>query len=236
MAVNIDTVYQRVLSIANKEQRGYITHLEFNLLANQASLDVFEQYFYDKSQSERNPGNNSDYADMGSMLDEKISIFVTSAGVAGGQTLPVDLHRLGSVFVGAGLIGRREATYPDHKDWWHIQNTPLLQPTDLRPIYIRDANNIFVFGDNSAQITANVGCNYIRQPLRVEWGYDVVGPMGAKKALYNATRAVNFEHHRSDESELVMKILELAGVIVQDPGIVQYADQEDIKKIQQEKA
>ena len=40
--VNIDTVYQRVLAIANKEQRGYITPLEFNLLANQASLDVFD--------------------------------------------------------------------------------------------------------------------------------------------------------------------------------------------------
>ena len=31
MAVNIDTVYQRVLAIANKEQRGYITPQEFNL-------------------------------------------------------------------------------------------------------------------------------------------------------------------------------------------------------------
>ena len=44
--VNIDTVYQRVLAIANKEQRGYITPLEFNLLANQAQLDVFEQYSF----------------------------------------------------------------------------------------------------------------------------------------------------------------------------------------------
>ena len=45
MAVNIDNVYQKVLVIANKEQRGYITPLEFNLLANQAQQDIFEQYF-----------------------------------------------------------------------------------------------------------------------------------------------------------------------------------------------
>ena len=32
MAVNVDKVYQRVLAIANKEQRGYITPQEFNLL------------------------------------------------------------------------------------------------------------------------------------------------------------------------------------------------------------
>ena len=46
--VYIDTVYQRVLAIANKEQRGYITPLEFNLLANQAQMDIFEQYFFFK--------------------------------------------------------------------------------------------------------------------------------------------------------------------------------------------
>ena len=43
---NVDTVYQRVLALANKEQRGYITPQEFNLLANKAQLIIFEQYFY----------------------------------------------------------------------------------------------------------------------------------------------------------------------------------------------
>ena len=47
---NINTVYQTVLALANKEQRGYITPQEFNLFAKQAQLDIFEQYFYDLSQ------------------------------------------------------------------------------------------------------------------------------------------------------------------------------------------
>ena len=58
MSVNIDTVYQRVLNIANKEQRGYITPQEFNLFANQAQMDIFEQYFYDLNQFSRIPGND----------------------------------------------------------------------------------------------------------------------------------------------------------------------------------
>ena len=29
--ISIDTVYQRVLALANKEQRGYVTPLEYNL-------------------------------------------------------------------------------------------------------------------------------------------------------------------------------------------------------------
>ena len=60
MAVSIDTVYQRVLSVANKEQRGYVTPQEFNLFANQAQMDIFEQYFYDLNQFSRLKGNNTE--------------------------------------------------------------------------------------------------------------------------------------------------------------------------------
>ena len=75
MAVTIDTVYQRVLSILNKEQRGYITPQEFNLLANQAQMEIFEQYFYDLNQFLRLPGNETEYSDMVNILNEKIAIF-----------------------------------------------------------------------------------------------------------------------------------------------------------------
>jgi len=75
MAVNIDTVYQRVLAISNKEQRGYITPLEFNLMANQAQLDIFNQYFYDLGQFKRLPKYDLEYSDSVAFLEEKMSIF-----------------------------------------------------------------------------------------------------------------------------------------------------------------
>ena len=74
MAVSVDTVYQRVLALANKEQRGYITPQEFNLFANQAQMEIFEQYFYDINQFGRVPGNNTEYSDMLDILREKIAI------------------------------------------------------------------------------------------------------------------------------------------------------------------
>ena len=231
--VNIDTVYQRVLAIANKEQRGYITPLEYNLLANQAQLDVFEQYFYDKSQAERTPGNDTDYSDVSSMLNEKISFFERTQPVASGQFLPADIYRLGSVRVTTPNGRDVEAEYIDHKDWLYIQNAPLLRPTSNRPVYIRDQDRIWVYGDSIInQLTGGVNCTYIRQPIQVEWPYDVI----AEKALYNAGRAVHFEHHPSEETTLVLKILELAGVIIEDPNVVQYANQKMTQDIQQEKA
>ena len=41
----IDTVYQKVLTFANKEQRGYMTPQEFNNIGNQVQLEIFEKYF-----------------------------------------------------------------------------------------------------------------------------------------------------------------------------------------------
>ena len=73
--VNIDTVYQKVLAIANKEQRGYITPQEFNLFADYAQKDIFEKYFYDVNQFKRVPGNSTDYSNMLNNLEEKISLF-----------------------------------------------------------------------------------------------------------------------------------------------------------------
>ena len=107
MAVNIDTVYQRVLAMANKEQRGYITPQEFNLHANQAQMNIFEQYFYDTHQFQATQkGNSSEYSDMIDLLSEKITPFekykiaVSMSGNTG--TLATDLYRLGTVFYAVG--------------------------------------------------------------------------------------------------------------------------------------
>ena len=80
--VNVDTVYQRVLTIANKEQRGYVTPLEFNLLANQAQLEIFESYFVELNQALAVPGNESEYSDIVKTLNGKISIFKTEAALS----------------------------------------------------------------------------------------------------------------------------------------------------------
>jgi len=43
--VNINEVYKIVLTITNKDNRGYITPEEFNNLADQAQNEIFESYF-----------------------------------------------------------------------------------------------------------------------------------------------------------------------------------------------
>ena len=58
------------------------------------------------------------------------------------------------------------------------------------------------------------------------------------KALYNANAndLQNFELHPSEETDLVIKILSLAGITIKDQGLYQMGLGEDNKSIQQEKS
>lgn len=78
MASLINTVRATVLSIANKNNFGYITPNDFNLYAKQAQLDIFEDYFYQYNSQivkQNTRVSGSDYADIVKNLEEVINIF-----------------------------------------------------------------------------------------------------------------------------------------------------------------
>ena len=224
--VNIDNIYQKVLAIANKEQRGYITPQEFNLFADQAQMDIFEQYFYDINQFNRVPGNDTEYADMLTLLEEKIAIFKNIKlldYVEPYYKKPLQLYRVGTLETGFGQI--EQIT---HKEYLNIKLSPLAKPTLKRAVYIDTPQGFRVY----PTFTNNVQCHYIRKPRKVNWGYVVVD----EHALYDATTSVDFQLHPSEENNLIVKILALAGISIKDPSVYQIATAEDNKNIQQEKA
>lgn len=259
MSVSIDTVYQRVLGILNKEQRGYVTPQEFNLFANQAQMDLFEQYFYDINQFGRIHGNDTEYSDMLDLLNKKIAAFETTATLTYDTdhfNLPSDLYRLGTIIY-TNTTSRdlyptpsQQANYPvdnpqihreitnelveaeriNQNEFLYINASPLTKPKNVRPVYTADNRGIVVYGDS--EITSNVKATYIRKPAKVEWKYQMV----YGEALYDSTYSVDFELDPSEEVELVIKILALAGLLVQDTGIYQVAAAEEAKDEQLQKS
>ena len=233
--VSIDTVYQRVLAIVNKEQRGYVTPQEFNLLANQAQMEIFEQYFYDLDQFKRRPTDDGTMSDTVELIKRKLSSFTSIQDLAGAKIFPEN-YRTGKVFVrrGASWV---EAKKVDNIDVNNRLFASLFHRQGLikQPVYCESPFNgedIHVTaGQNPITTTGDVKVEVIDKPIKVEWGYDVVN----ERAMYNVARSTDFELHDSEETNLVLKILELSGIIVNKPGLVQIADQEQIKKIQQEK-
>ena len=56
-----------------------------------------------------------------------------------------------------------------------------------------------------------------------------------QKPFYDLTNSTNFELHASDESELVYRILFMAGVAIEKPQLSQFAAQSQTAAVQQEK-
>ena len=111
MAINVNTVYNTVLSILNKEQRGYITPDEFNKLATQVQLEIFENYFEDMNQQLRVPQTTNEYANRQKNVDDCISIFKTIANptlVDVGNVLSLNVTNGGTGYsnaIGVATIG-----------------------------------------------------------------------------------------------------------------------------------
>lgn len=242
MAVSIDNVYQRVLALANKEQRGYITPQEFNLLASKAQNDIFEAYFHEIGTSRLTSGNDTEYSDELNILREKISPFekwkVGMSAVSGNElTLPTStaVHKLGTVFYAAGSYDVI-VDVVDKKDLHYMERNGKTSPTARRPVYVRKTNSIIKLFPASPTVSysvSNVTCNYIAKPADPKWTYVVVND----KALYNSSDASkqDFDLHASEESTLVNSILELAGIITAKPGLSEVAIRNEQMKVENRK-
>ena len=259
--ISIDTVYQKVLAFANKEQRGYITPQEFNLFADQAQMEIFEQYFYDKSQFGRVPGNSYEYSDITTNLEGKIAIFEiydvtvnvlhsSSAAASSssrakeketwGDTLVEDqrpdIYRIGMVRVSYGGKHSNVAERLSINEVNNYATSPLGRWTEQRPAYVEYPSQgklrIKIYPYPHHDRTVDrVGISYIRKPKKPNWNYVVVN----EKPLYNSNTSQDFELHLSEESELVYRILTFAGISIEKPQLAQIAMGLEGAKVQQEK-
>ncbi len=228
MAINVNTVYQTVLLILNKEQRGYMTPTEFNTIATQVQLEIFEKYFDDLNQQLRVPQADTDYADRQENIDEKIAIFktfgeatYTTAGSLSYFTLPetdvyssiVSFYRLGNVLYNDEKIVQRL----DRHEFYYVNQSKLTRPTTKNPVYLYENEKLFVKPET---INTGIKVDYVRKPNNVLWAFGT-GNLGQYQ--YREADSTNFEIHESEQSEVVLKILLYAGIVIRDPQIVQAA-------------
>jgi hypothetical protein len=232
MAINVNTVYQTVLMILNKEQRGYMTPTEFNTVATQVQLEVFEKYFDDLNQQLRIPQADTDYADRQENIDEKIAIFktfgdalYTTDGSLSYFELPIDdayaeevvFYRLGNVLYNDEKVVQRL----DRHEFYYANQSRLTKPTTTNPAYLYENQKLFV---KPTSIIDKIKVDYIKKPKDVVWGF-TVGGLGQYQSDRNSqtTTSVDFELHISEQSEVILKVLLYAGIVIRDPQIVQAA-------------
>ena len=250
MALNVDTVYKTVLLIMNKEQRGYVTPDEFNKIATQVQLQIFENYFEDYTQQLRVPQNTSEYSERLKELDNKISIFKTTAtssdltyvapfGTTPGyflgptftsssmppaQSPQTSIYKLGTVYYAPTIGYDIECQRIQKNDFLQINKSPLTRPTESFPQYLWEQERIIIYPQSINQVNT-ITISYIRKPLDVVWGYTQSG----NAYIYNATLSVWPELDQTEQVNFILKILMYMGIIVNDPLIIQAAAQESQK-------
>jgi hypothetical protein len=229
----INDVRNTVLSIISKDNRGFITPLEFNQFAKQAQLEIFGQYMFNYSnainkQNARMHGEG--YTDIPKNMGEVIDSFsvLTALGYNAGTNkfnLPVDYFFLEKVIYN----NSKEVEKVSHRKILNLVNSNLTAPTAAYPVYTMDQSGILVY---PTTINTNVTSQYLRYPRDPQWTYLVDG-FGDPFFNPSDSNYVDFELPLDDFANLVIKILEYAGISIREQDVVSAAKAEEVQDIQQ---
>ncbi len=232
--VQIDNVYQKVLALCNKEQRGYITPQEFNLFADKAQNEIYENYFQQLHMAQTRPKSQETHIDNRESIEHKLEPFfnqdtltVTTTGLVV-TDIPLNSARIISI---VNKSTNHPVTKVDNRELHYILGNPLTKPNSTRRIYVVDKNNDLQFYPAPSSVMDNAfDINYYVQPTQPYWAWVLVG----EEALYNQGGAVNFQLHFSEEENLVSRILMLSGLTIKQTD-VQQSGATDIQLIKQHK-
>ena len=109
----------------------------------------------------------------------------------------------------------------DRHEFYYANQSRLTKPTTTNPAYLYENQKLFV---KPTSIIDKIKVDYIKKPKDVVWGF-TVGGLGQYQSDRNSqtTTSVDFELHISEQSEVILKVLLYAGIVIRDPQIVQAA-------------
>jgi hypothetical protein len=196
-------------------------------MADKAQKEIFDSYFHDVKMAYHKPTkSNMTFADDMELLQEKLHPFKTTSTftqVANDATasLPAALYLIDII-----LLNNIEVEELTKQEVVYTENNPLTKATKTRPVYVRE-NATFTNNVSDKIITlyptpteaTTYSISYYAKPTTPKWGYVVV----KGRALYNSsnTYTTHFQLHECEEEMLVSRILQLTGVIIEKPGIME---------------
>jgi hypothetical protein len=215
----INQVYTTVLAIINKDNRGYVTPLEFNLYAELAQMSLFEELFhkYAKSIVKQNARMyHSEFSDIPKHIREVLDIFTNESALVDNSGIlypsATDFYRLIKID-----YNQTEVEEVSKLEINRVLNNNLIQPTVQYPVCVAINGGYKVYP--TTLTLSNIKATYIRKPKQPNWTYQVIGG----NPLFNPTAVdyQDFEFPESMFSDLVIKILGYAGVEIREADIIQ---------------
>ena len=237
----INQVRNTVLAIVNKNNYGYITPADFNLYAEQAKLDLFEDYFYQFNVTvnlENTRRSGSSYADIKKGIEEVIDGFSVTANLTQDANnvylLPVENLPPGGAYylVNKIIYNNTEVERVNQSKITYLLYSNLTAPTTMFPAYTLEGNKVTIY-PSSIQGATDISAQYIRYPFTPKWTYQT---LSGGEALFDPNQAdfQDFELPISDMYTLVTKILQYAGISIREKEVYQFAQAEQIEQDKQE--
>ena len=230
MAISVDKVYKTVLSILNKESRGFITPDEFERIGSQVQLDILDQNFHDYNKAVVKAASGravEDYGNIPEKIQHKIDPFYKANDLTlsnGKVTIPSDLYKTINISITNKTIQLEKV---NKSKLSYLLSSPLAKPTSSFPVYYQTNTEIIT----NPTLTGSISIEYIKVPEDVNWNH-TVGSSG--QLTYNSSSSVDFTLHDSDRVQLILGILKYAGLVIEDPAVIQSASGEETKLIQLE--
>ena len=136
----------------------------------------------------------------------------------------MDFYRLGTVIYNDVT----EIQLMDRNEWYLIKKAPLVAPTTTYPACLFEDEKIYIYPTTivpglSTNNTSPIQVSYIKKPANILWS-STPGSVG--QLLYSSANSIQFELHPSEQTNVILQVLSYAGVILQDPNIVQMAAQQ----------
>lgn len=234
----INSVRATVLAVLNKSNYGYISPSDFNLYAKQAQLDLFEDYFYTYNfqvNKENVRQSGTGIADLKKSLEEVIEFFSVTADLThvalNTFTPPSDYYLINKLLFNNGTK-LKEMEKVTHSKITMLNNSLLTAPSETFPAYTLEENVITAY-PSTIDANGEVKCQYFRYPKDPKWTFI---NLSAGEPSFDSTAAdyQDFELPLSDEPNLVVKILEYAGVSIREAEVVQFAKTEETQNINEE--
>ena len=233
MAISVDKVYKTVLSILNKESRGFLTPEEFNKIGAQIQLDILDQHFYEynRSVAKHNAGRGVEgYGNIPRKIEEKIDPFYKSVNLtlsSGKLTIPSDLYKIIDITTTDKL---KQIEKVNKKNLSYLLSSSYAAPSSSFPVYYQTDSEFVIKPTNTSGLLT---VEYIKTPSDPVWAYTQDNTTGALTFVTDDSET-NFTLHSSDRVQLILGILKYTGLVISDPTVIQAANAEENKTIQLE--
>jgi hypothetical protein len=149
--------------------------------------------------------------------------------------MPADLYRVGVVSVNNVV-----ADVASHDEIKYINLSPLTAPVSTQPVYTMNGTDLAVY---PSTIKTGVKLDYIKQPIRPKWGYILNGTIPYydptvfdpdSDSYDTSAKSYNFELHPSEENNLVVRILNYAGIVIKQQDVAGFAQGKEQQNSAQE--